>query len=363
MVALIVAIALTLGVSAFCSLLEAFILSTSVSEVESLKRRHPHLGAMLERFKTGIDETSAAILTLNTVANTLGASIVGVLAGHEFDGTPNQRLALGLVTGGMVVGILFFSEIIPKNIGVAYRKELQIYLVHPIWLVRFCMWPFSTIAKYTIRLMLPKEETADTDDNSEEEEEIILLAEKRAQEGALTTSERDMISNALSLDDVHVSDLMTPRTVVTFLDESLTVGEVSAGFKVIPFARMPVYRESIDDVVGLVRRREIMQAYAEDHDNLTIGELMTDIPFVPETATALDALQLFLLKHQQLALVVDEFGSTAGVITMEDIVEHLLGREIYEDTDLAIDMRELARRRARRAPGTQPEPAPEQKES
>jgi CBS domain containing-hemolysin-like protein len=104
----------------------------------------------------------------------------------------------------------------------------------------------------------------------------------------------------------------------------------------------------MDEVVGLVRRRDIMQASAEDRDGVLIGEMTVPIPIIPETASALDALQLFLKEHQQLALVVDEFGSTAGVVTMEDVIEHLLGREIYEETDLAIDMRDLARRRARR---------------
>ncbi len=354
MVALTVAIMFTLGVSAFCSLLEAFILSTTVTEIESLKKRHERLGTLLERFKNGIDETSSAILTLNTVANTLGASVVGALAGSMFQGSPNQKLVIGLVSAGMTLGILFCSEILPKNIGVAYRKQLQVYLIYPLGMVRLVMWPISHMAKYTIRVFMPRE----TESNGEEEEqEIILLAEKRAQEGALTTSERDMISNALSLDDVLIGDIMTPRTVVTFLEENQTVGEVSRDFKVIPFARMPVFRDSIDEVVGLVRRREIMQAFAENRDDTTIGELMTDIIFIPETATGLDALQLFLAKHQQLALVVDEFGSTAGVVTMEDIVEHLLGREIYEDTDVAIDMRELARRRARRRAIAEQQPA------
>jgi Mg2+/Co2+ transporter CorB len=137
--------------------------------------------------------------------------------------------------------ILFVSEIIPKNIGVAYRRELQVYIVYPLWFIRLAMWPFSTIAKYSIRVMLPKDEQKG--DGAEEEEEIRLLAEKRAEEGSLTESEADMISNALSLDDVRVSDLMTPRTVVTFLDESQTVGEVNAGFKVIPFARIRLPRE------------------------------------------------------------------------------------------------------------------------
>jgi len=350
MALLIVAILGTLGVSAVCSLLEAFILSTTVADVEALKKRRPAMGEKLERFRDGIDMTSSAILTLNTVANTLGATVVGLLASEQFADRPEMHFMLWAVPAGMVVGILVFSEILPKNIGVAYRRPLQPVLVYPVMLVRIFMWPVAVLAKFTMRSLLPSEDKKKVDDDSEDEE-ILLLAEKQAKEGSLSANERDMIANALSLDDVHLSEIMTPRTVVTFVEATESVGEVSVRYKVLPFARMPVFRESIDNIVGMVRRRDVMQAYSEDRDDTPMSNLMTPIPIIPETASGLDALQLFLKEHQQLALVVDEYGSTAGVVSMEDVIEQLLGREIYEDTDVAIDMRELARRRARRWTG------------
>lgn len=346
MTALVASIVLTIGVSFFCSLLEAFVLSTTTADIEFLRKRSPRLGGLLERFRGEIDMTSSAILTLNTVANTLGASIVGMLASRYFAGKPEEHYMIWAVPAFMVVAILLLSEILPKNLGVAYRRPLQVVLVRPLHVVRFMMWPVAMVARYTIRALLPGED--EEKEEKEQEEEILLLADKSAKEGALSSSERDMIANALSLDDLHLSEIMTPRTVVTFISATESVGEVMRRYKVIPFARIPVYRESMDDVVGLVRRRDIMQASAEDRDSVRIGELTTPIPFIPETASALDALQLFLREHQQLALVVDEFGSTAGVVTMEDVIEHLLGREIYEESDMAIDMRELARRRARK---------------
>ena len=353
MTALLTAVFLTIGISFFCSLLEAFVLSSTVADIESLKKRLPHMGVLLERYRTNIDMTSSAILTLNTVANTLGASIVGLLASEYFADRPEMHYMLWVVPAGMVVGILLLSEILPKNLGVAYKRELQTTLVYPLMVVRVVMWPVAIFAKYTIRAFLPPEDGKE--EEKQQEEAILLLADKSAKEGALSSSERDMIANALSLDDIHLSEIMTPRTVVTFLNEADTVGEVSKHYKVIPFARIPVFRDSMDDIVGIVRRRDIMQATAEDRDNVLIGDLMTAIPFIPETASALDALQLFLREHQQLALVVDEFGSTAGVVTMEDVIEHLIGREIYEATDVAIDMRELARRKARRWAGSDTE--------
>lgn len=346
MTALVLAIILTLGVSFFCSLLEAFLLSTTVADVEFLKKNKPRSGVLLERFRAEIDMSSSAILTLNTVANTLGASVVGMLASSYFAQRPGEHYMVWAVPAFMVVGILLFSEILPKNLGVAYRRPLQRFLVRPLQAVRFAMWPVALFARFTVRALLP--EANEKKEEKEQEEAILLLADKSAKEGALSTSERDMIANALSLDDIRLSEIMTPRTVVTFLSASDSVSEVMRRYKVIPFARIPVYRGSMDEVVGLVRRRDIMQASAEDRDGALIGEMTAPIPIIPETASALDALQLFLKEHQQLALVVDEFGSTAGVVTMEDVIEHLLGREIYEETDLAIDMRDLARRRARR---------------
>jgi CBS domain containing-hemolysin-like protein len=156
-----------------------------------------------------------------------------------------------------------------------------------------------------------------------------------------------MIHNALSLDDILISDIMTPRTVVTALEQNLTIEDVFSDYKNIPFARIPVYDETIDNIVGIVRRRDLLQARADDRDSVTVAELKGESIFVPDTANAADALQLFLKNHQQLGVVVDEFGSTAGVVAMEDIVEHILGREIYEESDIAVDMRVLARRKAR----------------
>lgn len=346
MTTLIVAIAFTLTASALCSLLEAFVLSSTMAEIESLKKRHPRLGTILENYKIDINETSSAILILNTIANTAGATIVGALAARLLDST-----WLGVLMAGMVLGILFFSEIIPKNIGVAYRKPLQIYLVYLLIGVRTFMKPFSFVAKQMLTVIVSHEEPTE----EEQEEEIRLLAARSAKSGALSDDERDLISNALSLDDVNVESIMTPRTVVTFLKSSLTVEEICRDLKVIPFARLPVYGDSIDEIVGIVRRRDILEANSEGKNDLTMEALKADILFIPETASVMQALQQFLKQHQQIAVVVDEYGSTAGVITMEDIVEQLLGNEIYEESDVAVDMRELAKKRAERLPSATPD--------
>ncbi len=324
---------LTILISALCSLLEAMILSTTTAEIESLKKTNRRSGGMLERFKLDIEETSSAILSLNTIANTAGAVVAGGLA----------VVALGdanvvYFSASMVVAILVVSEVIPKNAGVIYRKGLQPYLVYPLAVIRWLMWPVSRLLKLLVRLFLRESEDLQSGD-----EEIQLLAEKSAKEGRLTTSERDLIHNALALDDIKVSEIMTPRTVVSAFEKSLTIGRLFQEIQDIPFARLPVYDDNIDNVIGIVRRRDLLAEKANDHDQTIIDELKQEALYIPETASAADALQVLIKNHQQLAIVVDEYGSVDGVVTMEDIMESIIGQEIFEPDDPAVDMRELAR--------------------
>ncbi|MFU8849057.1 MAG: CNNM domain-containing protein [Opitutales bacterium] len=335
--AFILAIVFTVGVSALCSILEAMILSTTTAEIESLKKSHPKRGERLDRARLEIEETSSAILSLNTIANTLGATIVGGLAVQIWANETNVLLKVSLT---MTVAILFFSEIIPKNVGVLYRARLQPFLIFPlVWICRI-MTPISKVVGLLVRFLL-KGEAKETDSDAE----IMLLAEKSEKEGMLTSNEREVINNALSLDEVLVDSIMTPRTVVYTINGAETIGSLFEKERNIPFARIPVYENEPDNICGVVRRRDILTAMAEDRDDLRISDLAGDAIFVPDTATADDALQTFLKNHQQLAITVDEFGSMSGVITMEDVIEHIIGQEIFEADDPAVDMRELARKR------------------
>jgi CBS domain containing-hemolysin-like protein len=333
----ILAIVFTIGVSALCSILEAMILSTTGVEIESLKKRYPARGAKLERFKVDIEETSSAILSLNTIANTLGATIVGGLAVQIWSENANVLFQVSLI---MAVGILFISEIVPKNVGVLYRASLQPFLIFPLSWICTVMTPISKVIGIFVRFLIRRKKT-----DSGSDEEIMFLAEKSEKEGNLTSNEREVISNALQLDEVLVDAIMTPRTVVYSLNGEETVGELFEKTKNIPFARIPVYTNQTDNVTGVVRRRDILSAAAEDRDSVKLAELQTEAVFIPNAATADDALQTFLKNNQQLGIAVDEFGSMSGVISMEDVVEHIIGQEIFEVDDPAVDMRELARRR------------------
>jgi CBS domain containing-hemolysin-like protein len=335
--AFIFAIAFTIGVSALCSVLEAMILSTTTAEIEGLKKSHPSRGKKLEKYKLGLEETSSAILSLNTIANTLGATMVGGLAVQIWPADSNVLLK---VSSAMALTILFFSEIIPKNIGVLYRPNLQPILIFPLIWICTLMAPISRVLGIVVRYTLrPSNKLTDSD------EEILLLAEKSAKEGTLTLNERDMINNALNLDELLVNEIMTPRTVVQVFDGQETVTSLLQKHKDIPFARIPIYEEQTENISGIVRRRDLHTALTDDRGNVQIKELANEAIFVPDNAAASDALQTFLKYHQQLAIAVDEFGSMSGVITMEDVIEQIIGQEIFEDDDPAIDMRELARRR------------------
>ncbi len=341
LVAFIGAVAFTIGASFYCSMMEALILSTTVAEIESLKNNRPKKGEQLEKLKVDLPDTISAILTLNTIANTAGTALVSGLAVIMWG-----NAIVGIITGAMTLGVLIFSEVIPKNIGVHYRTQLHPWSVRPLVILKFLMAPITYMTNLSVRLVVKEEASQDPD---AEEKEIILLAEKGAKEGSLTSGESDMVTNALKLDDVLVSEIMTPRVVVTALEKSLTVGEVFSRSPHLQFARIPIYDEELDNVVGIIRRRDLLKQKADDHDDVAISDIMDEVRFVPETVTAYSALQTILKSHQQLLAVVDEFGSLAGVVTMEDIMEYILGREIFEKDDVAIDMRELARNEHSRA--------------
>lgn len=336
---LVSAIAVTLGVSFVCSLFEAFSLSTTVAEIEGLKKTHPRRGQRLETIKLELDTTISTILTLNTIANGLGSVVIGAVGAHVL-GSDTWLAVLTLAFGAV---LLVGAEVLPKTMGVVYRRALAPYVVMPLWWMRRALTPITWACNALVRLIVSPGARGPSSG-----EEIILLAEHGARHGTLSQSESSIIANALSLDDVRVSQLMTPRTVVAALRKGATIGEVLREMPNIAFGRLPVYDRNLDDIVGLVRRRDLLNAKANAKDGALVESLMHEVQFVPETASAANAMQVCLKKHQRLLIAVDEFGATAGVITMEDIIEHLIGGEIFEQDDVAVDMRELARAKLRK---------------
>lgn len=335
MVYLMITVALTLLISSICSMLEAVVLGTSQLEIESLKKISKNRGAILENMIAEIDKTTSAILTANTIANTFGATLAGTQFARLFGAAAAAQYAF---PAAMTVSILVLSEILPKNIGIRYRTSLQKYIVYPLYWLCIVMTPLAGVASWIIGRIIPKRAV-----QKQSDDEIILLAEKGQRDGLITVQERDLIANSLSLADITIAEIMTPRTVVYAIDGSLTADEAFKMEGGLKFSRMPVYDDSIDNILGVVRRRDILTAVAEDRGGVKVSALASAPMFVPENGSALAVLRQFIKRHQQMGIVVDEFSSLTGVVSLEDIFEHLLGSEIFDNDDIAVDMRELAR--------------------
>jgi CBS domain containing-hemolysin-like protein len=330
------AVGLTLSVSALCSVLEAMILSTRRLEVEKLCATSPKAGRLLRLFREDLEGTIAAVLTVNTVANTAGSIMVGVLATRTFG-----DLWLGVISALMTLGILFFSEIIPKNIGVLYRTSLQPFMVFPLYGIYLLAAPLTNLTSWVIRKILRRPEEPPGG------EEIMMLAEREVRAKRMSQNQMRLLHSALSLEQTKVGQVMTPRRVVTTVEADETVAEVVARLGKLRFGRMPVTGESPDDIIGVVRRRDLLPAMLKGQGERKVSEFMQEPVIVPEVGHLSAAMELLVAKHQQLALVVDEFGGFAGVVTLEDLFEFFIGREFYETDDVAVDMQELAKRQSR----------------
>ena len=256
MIFLAVTVFFTLAISSVCSMFEAIVLGTNGLEIMALKKISQNRGVILENLIADIDKTTSSILTANTIANTFGATLSGVLfATHVSPLLGSDFHSRYTFPAFLTLTILVFSEILPKNIGILYRPALLPYMVYPLYWIRIAMWPVSTFMSKLISFL-----TSGATRVSASEDEIKLLAEKGAKDGLISMQEKELIANTLSLDDTLISEIMTPRTVILALEESQTVGEVFEKRSKISFGRLPVYRKSIDNIVGVVRRRDLLLA-------------------------------------------------------------------------------------------------------
>ncbi|MFQ6605318.1 MAG: hemolysin family protein [Fidelibacterota bacterium] len=326
---------LALGVSFLCSLLESVLLSVSHTFVGIKQKERKPGGEFLAELKNNINRPLAAILTINTIANTVGAAGVGAQA-LKLYGSGYVALASGILT----LCILIFSEIIPKTIGAVYWKSLAIPAAYVIrWLI-FLTYPFVFLSLQMNRVI-----KSNSSEGRFSREEMIYMAEKGEDEGTLEEQESDIIENILKLKDIKAQEVLTPRSVVFGLNKDETVGEVIAKYSPIAFSRIPIYTTDLDHVIGFVHRYTLVNKQAEDQFDVRMEELMVPIHTVQETDSVADILTEFVKRREHIFMVVDEFGSTAGIITLEDAIETLLGVEIVDEHDSVVDMRKLAKER------------------
>lgn len=352
---LILAVGCAIIISAMCSVFEAVLYSLSIAHVELMSESHPRQAGIMKRLKENIDQPITAILTLNTIANTIGAAVAGAAAVAVFGQGSLLWFSLSFT-----LAILLCSEILPKTLGVVYSRQMAPYISRPLALMILLLKPAIWLCQAVTRLV-PDSDQA----NQISAEEVKTIAKLSRKSGEIEANQELVIANILQLGEKSVRQVMTPRTVTFSLDQSLTIAE-AAQFEDQwrMHSRVPVYNKDKDNVVGIVMTQDVLIAAAVDQDKLTIEQLMRPVHFVPETAPLDRVFVDYFDRHQHLFVVVDEYGSVTGVISMEDIIEEIVGREIVDESDTTKNMRELARIRKKLVPGddTSENTAPDQED-
>ena len=326
----------SLLISFFCSILEASLYSVTRSQIETLQRQGDRRAAVLIRMRRHIDESIAAILITNTVANTLGAAWAGVLVDQRFG-----NVWFAVFSACFIFSVLFFAEIIPKSLGVRYAPALAPLLARPLLLLTWLLWPLVKVCVFTTQMWGARNKRSHGS-----EEDIISLAQLIERQGEIFPHEAEWVANALRLNDVTAYDLMTPNPVVARVPVTLSLRQSPIDADHWRFSRLPVCTgDDPDEIVGVVHRRKVFDALARNEFDRTIADLMEPLEFVSEAMPGHRLLDRFLQKRRHLFCVRAESGQFTGVVTLEDVLECLLGREIVDETDLHEDMQELARRR------------------
>lgn len=339
MLGLIITVAFATGISALCSAIEAMLYSITWAQIEQMKVKYPKAGELFYEMRLNIEKPISAVLTLNTVANTAGATIAGALATQALG--ENNLLTFSIL---FTILILLFGEIIPKTIGVVYSTSLARILVYPLYSMILVLKPITFVIGFIAKLITPKGSVP-----SATEDDIKVIASLSRKSGVIQDYEETVISNILELDKKQVEDVMTPRTVVFSLPMTFTLEEAYNQENFWNFTRVPVFDTNNEDIVGIIQRREIMMNINSGKGNLKISEIMRPIHYVLEHQPLDIVMHKFLDLHQHLFAVLDEYGGLAGVISLEDILEEMLGREIVDESDMVTDMREAALLRKEKA--------------
>lgn len=330
--------------SFFCSLWEAVLLSITPSHARLQSQQGTRVGKYLEDFKANIDRPLAAILTLNTIAHTVGAIGVGEEAATIWAQT-NPWITRAVVPVTMIMSILVLSEIVPKTIGALYWRHLVTFTIHSVRILTVVLAPFVWLSQ-----MITGRLKSETTQPVLTRRDLLAMAELGAEEGVFEAEESEMIGHLIRFQTIQVRDVMTPRTVVTLASENETIAEYYGDAERKRFSRIPVYSESIDHVTGYVLKADVLAAQVDGRGAESLANLRREIVAVGETYAITDLFATLRSRQEHLAVVMDEFGGMSGIVTMEDVIETLLGLEIMDETDATTDMRELARHhRVRRA--------------
>lgn len=332
MVSLITIFIVVVALSFLCSLVEAAFISASHSFVAlALKDEKPY-AKILEHLKDNVNKPITAIITINTVANTLGSAALATIAYNQFG-----NLGVSVVTGLLTLCILVVSEIFPKILGATYWKTIIPFATYTAQTMVVLMYPVVWLSEFFARKF-----DVENQGSSLTRAEMIATAELSAEEGEIRKQESRIITNLLTLNNLFVSDIMTPRSVIFALDAEDTVAEVHNKHKPLRFSRIPVFKDDLDNIVGVTMRHQIHECVSMDQDSVKIGEIVQPATHVSEKMTVSGLLEFLIKKKGHLAIVIDEYGVVTGLVTLEDAVETLLGVEIVDELDHVSDMRQYA---------------------
>ncbi len=334
----VISVAVSQGVSFICSLLEAVLFSTRAISLEAALERGSTQARQMRDFKNRMERPLSSILILNTLAHTGGASVAGWAAGDIW-GADSLVIFSALFTFSTLV----FTEILPKTLGTTYWRALWPWTVSPLKAMIIILAPVV----WAVHLLTRAFSGGNASATKVSEDEILAAARLGARGGEISKLEHDLIQNIIALEEVKAGEIMTPRTVMFCVDGSLRLSQVADEARKWPFSRVPVYVGNPDEVVGYVMKSEILARDGRQKDERLL-KVAKRVRFVPPSANALDLLNAFLRHREHLCLVVDEYGGIMGLLTMEDVLETLVGSEIMDEKDQVADLRELARKRAKR---------------
>lgn len=333
MTAFFVYFALALGVSFLCSILEAGLLSVTPSHVAKLVLDRPKVGSRIRSLKANVDRPLAAILTLNTFANTAGAAGVGAEA---------QRLwgseALAIASAVLTLAILIVSEILPKTLGALYWRRLTGFMATVLPIMIVVLSPLVWLSE-TITRLLKRHRAAQTFSR----EEFAALASVGGEQGVFDESEMRILRNLFHFGSLRTRDIMTPRTVMFALEENTTVRDAIAARGSMIFSRIPIWNETPDQVTGYILKDQLLLRAARDELGVPLSSFAREALMVPDTIGLPALFEKLLDNREHIAVVVDEYGGVDGVVTMEDVLETLIGLEIVDEMDSVQDMRAMAR--------------------
>ena len=333
MLALIIAVAVVLLGSAFCSGTETALLSISPIKVRQLAQSKQPAALALASIRLRINRPIATIVILNNIFNIIGSIVIGSLAAKYLDEW------FGVFSGVLTFLIIVFGEIVPKTLSQRYAEPICLFIAIPVNFLTFAFTPLVWLVERVTAPFVQGKSLPTTD-----EAEIKFLTNIGFQEGVIEDDEAQMIQRVFQLNDLNAADLMTPRIIITYLKGDRTLNECQREIIKSQHTRILVIDENIDNVTGLVLKDELLTAMIEENGDRQISTLQRDVHFVPETNRADKLLKVFQENREHLAVVLDEYGGVAGVVTLEDVLEVLTG-EIVDETDRNVDLQEIARKK------------------